>query len=64
MKNMKKELDNSQRINAPIGAGSFSKSPDYEFVYTADDMEKGEVPGLYNKEYLRFGEKAEKINGK
>ena len=37
---MKKELDNSQRINAPIGAGSFNKSPDYEFVYTADDMEK------------------------
>ena len=51
MKNMKKELDNSQRINAPIGAGSFSKSPDYEFVYTAD-------------EYLRFGEKSEKISGK
>ena len=64
MKNTKRELDNSQRVNAPSGAGSFNKSPDYEFVYTTEDMQKGEVPGLYNKEYLRFGERSSKINGK
>ena len=64
MKNTKKELDSSRRINAPTGAGSFNRSPDYEFVYSAGDMQKGEVPGLYNKEYLGFGKKSEKISGK
>lgn len=64
MKDTNRELNNSQRVNAPSGAGSFNKSPDYEFVYTKEDMAKGEVPGLYNKEYLGFGDGTEHISKK